>query len=102
MWQPLAGWQTFTPVLMYGAHKRLQHEVQSPHTVPSIPPAQLVAPPVGALHVPAVAPGAMVQMPPQQSVPLLQMSPFWMQKDELSAQRPFAQSFEQQSPLAAH
>ena len=40
MWQPLAGWQTFTPVTPYGAQSRLQHPLQSPHTVPSTPPLQ--------------------------------------------------------------
>ncbi len=100
-WQPSAGWQIFTPVLTYGAQRRLQQPLQSVHTVPSRPPLQKVAPAGGAPQVPSVAPDAMLQMPPQHCVPVVQTSLFWTQYEELSEQWPAAQSWEQQSPLAA-
>lgn len=102
MWQPFAGWQTFTPVTPYGAQRRLQHEPQSAHTTPSTPPLQLLGPVGGAPHVPNVAPLAMLHVPLQQLLALVQTSPVWTQNDELSEQRPPEQSFEQQVALVVH
>jgi hypothetical protein len=102
MWQPLARWQTDTPVVPYGTQTRLQ---QSPHpeqTVPSTPPLQRVLPGAGVEHRPSVAPDATLQMPPQQSAGLEQTSPFCVQKDDPRSHIPALQSFEQQSALEAH
>jgi hypothetical protein len=77
-----------TPVGPYGAHKRLQHVPQPLQYSPSTPPVQRVAPGFGALHVPSVAPAALVQMPPQQSLPRTHASPDWMQYDPPRAQWP--------------
>jgi hypothetical protein len=75
MWQPFAGWQTFTPVTPNGAQRRLQQLPQSVHTVPSTPPLQNDGPLGGAPHVPIIAPLAMVHVPPQQSAAFEQTSP---------------------------
>ena len=90
MWQPSAGWQTFTPDVPYGAQRRLQQSPHPLHTVPSTPPLQKDAPAGGAPQVPSVAPAAIVQTPPQQSGPCEQVSPFWMQNDEAIEQWPDA------------
>jgi len=74
-WQPLAGWQTLTPVGPYGAQRRLQQPLQASHTVPSTPSEQYVAPLGGFAHVPSVLPAGMVQIPPQQSFGFEQASP---------------------------
>ena len=76
-WQPLAGWQTSTPVGPQGAHERLQHApphdgnppelitmppsaAVPPQSCPSTTP-QFAGPPGGvAPHVPSAAPAAMV------------------------------------------
>jgi hypothetical protein len=58
--------------------------------------SQLAAPAGGEEQVPLVAPVAMVQMPPQQSVPMVQVSPFWPQ-NEGELQMPPEQSREQHS-----
>jgi hypothetical protein len=87
-WQPLAGWQTRTPVGPYGAQRRLQQlpphtgtvpikTAPSAHTAPSVSP-QLAAP-VGEPQTPAVAPVALVQIPPQHALSDVQMSPSWVQ-----------------------
>lgn len=49
-----------------------------------------------------MAPVAFVQIPPQHSVLVLQMSPVWVQNDGWFEQRPFEQSFEQHSPFVVH
>jgi hypothetical protein len=100
-WQPLAGWQTFTPVGPYGAQSRLQHPLQASQSVPSTPSLQFVAPAAGAEQMPSVAPCAMLQMPPQQSNEFAHVSPVWMQNDG-GWQVPAGQYFEQQSPAAPH
>jgi hypothetical protein len=71
--------------------------LQAPHTVPSTPPLQKLAPVGGGPHVPTVAPAAMLQLPPQQSEAIEQTSPVWMQNDDPSEQVPLEQSFEQHS-----
>ena len=76
MWQPVAGWQIFTPVAPYGAQRRLQQLLHSSQTVPSTPPLQNDGPAGGAPHVPTVAPAAILHTPPQQSFAREQMSPF--------------------------
>lgn len=73
-WQPLAGWQTFTPEEPCGAHKRLQQSPQPLQTVPSTP-EQKVEPEGGVAHVPTDAPLAIVHCPEQQSGSFEQMSP---------------------------
>jgi hypothetical protein len=50
-WQPLAGWQTRTPVGPYGAHRRLQ---QAPPQTGTVPASPRVAPP--AQSEPSVRP----------------------------------------------
>jgi len=102
MWQPSAGWQTFTPDVPYGAQRRLQQSPHPLHTVPSKPPLQKLAPAGGAPQVPSVAPVAIVQTPPQQSGPCEQVSPFWMQNEDAIEQWPEAQSCEQHSELCVH
>ncbi len=72
-WQPVAGWQTLTPVGPHGAHKRLQQLPPHPpsmndcatHSWPST--AVQLPPNVGKAHVPTLAPLGMVQVPLQQS-----------------------------------
>jgi hypothetical protein len=77
-----------TPVGPYGAHRRLQHVPQPLQNDPSTAPLQRVLPGAGTLHVPSVAPAAMLQIPPQQSPPCTHASPVWMQYDPPSAQCP--------------
>jgi hypothetical protein len=74
------------------------------HTVPSTAPLpHRVDPGAGTLQVPKVALGALVQMPPQQSVARAHASPVWMQYEEPSAQCPSVpQRFEQHWPLPVH
>jgi hypothetical protein len=98
-WQPLAGWQTRTPVGPQGAHARLQHG--PPHwgrplsrnaTPPSaaVPPQswpsarpQLAGPLGGvAAHVPMVWPLATVHVPVQQSPLVAHASPGWPQNED--------------------
>jgi hypothetical protein len=55
----------------------------------------------GCAHVPNALPLFSVHVPPQQSVPVVQMSPFCPQNDGC-AQMPDSQYEEQQSPFAAH
>lgn len=117
-WQPLAGWQTRTPVGPHGAQARLQHgpphagspaslgptaplgEVP-PQSCPSTTP-QLAGPLGGFVaHVPSDAPAARVHVPVQQSVPAEHESPAWPQNDD-AWHVPFEQSFEQHSPPEAH
>jgi hypothetical protein len=86
----------------YGAQRRLQQPLQSPHTTPSTPSLQYVEPPGGAEQVPNVLPAAMLQMPPQQSPGLEHTSPGWMQNDDASAQVFPLQSLEQHWPLSVH
>jgi hypothetical protein len=75
--------------------------VAAPQIVPAVvhPPEPAAS---SALHVPSVAPAALVQLPPQQSTSVPHASPFWTQNDAAAAQTPFWQSCEQQSPLAVH
>ena len=54
------------------------------------------------VHVPRVAPGATLQIPPQQSRGLEQTSPSCVQNDEPRSHLPFLHSFEQHSPLVVH
>jgi hypothetical protein len=49
-----------------------------------------------------VEPAAMLQTSEQQSDPRAHRSPVWMQKDELSWQRPLEQSLEQHCESAVH
>jgi hypothetical protein len=67
----------------------------SPATRHWVPPGA-----AGNEQIPRVAPDCLVQMPPQQSVSLEQVSPVWVQKDGLAEQVPFVHTDEQQSPLA--
>jgi hypothetical protein len=99
-WQPLAGWQIFTPVVADGAQSRLQQPLHASHAVPSTPSLQYVDPDGGGAHFPSVAPDAMSQMPPQQSMELEHTSPVWMHQPGVSAQLPLLQYFEQHSELA--
>jgi hypothetical protein len=91
-WQPLAGWQTSTPVGPQGAHARLQQgpphsgkppsvytvppsPALPPQSIPSVSP-QLAAPPGGvAAQVPSMAPEAFEHEPLQQSEPVEHASP---------------------------
>jgi hypothetical protein len=57
---------------------------------------------MGVEHVPRVAPGATLQIPPQQSRGLEQTSPVWVQNEEPRSHLPLLQSFEQHSPLLVH
>jgi hypothetical protein len=101
VWQPVAGWQTNTPVGPHGAHERLQqappHEgmaasvvMTAPPSVIAVPPQsipstspQLAGPPGGAsAQVPTVLPEGTLQMPAQQSAPAAQMSPPCPHHDE--------------------
>jgi hypothetical protein len=98
-WQPLAGWQTRTPVGPHGAHARLQHgpphrgrplsrntvppsPAEPPQSIPSVSP-QFAAPPGGvAEHVPIAAPVATEHDPVQQSPAVEHASPGWPQNDD--------------------
>lgn len=102
MWQPLARWQTETPVVPYGAQTRLQQSLHPVQTVPSTPPLQRVLPGIGVSHFPSVAPAATLQTPPQQSRGFEHASPSCVHQDEPMSQTPALQSFEQQSALEAH
>jgi hypothetical protein len=75
---------------------------QSEQTVPSTPPLQKLGPGGGAPQVPSVAPDALVQTPPQQSVASEQTSPFWMQNDDPILHVPPEQSLEQHSSPVVH
>jgi hypothetical protein len=93
------------PVAAYGSHDRLQHGLvlhgpDGPQTAPAgvQPPAPDAA---ATLQTPRLAPAAFVQRPPQQSRSVEHASPSCVQNEE-SLQMPLWQSFEQQSPLAAH
>jgi hypothetical protein len=107
-WQPLAVWQTSTPVGPYGAQRRLQHEPphvgavvpEAPQTVPSTI-EQLAEPAEGCPHVPYVLPLAIVQTPPQQSDGAEHTSPDWRQYDD-AAHRPPVQSCEQHCEFCVH
>jgi hypothetical protein len=101
MWQPLAGWQIFTPV-MYGSQTRLQQSLHVPQSVPSTLPLQSDAPAGGMPQVPLSAPAALLHAPPQQSVAFTHTSPFWMQYDEARAQMPPVQRPEQHSVFVVH
>jgi hypothetical protein len=98
-WQPLAGWQTSTPVGPHGAHDRLQHAppqtgmppstyvvppsgAEPPQSMPSTSPQFAPPPLVEPEQVPATCPDAVLQMPVQQSELCVQISPAWPQKDE--------------------
>jgi len=92
--QPLAGWHTFTPVAAKGAQSRLQQLLQSPQTVPSIPPEQNVEPLGGGAQIPSVP--VPISQVPEQQVPLwLQTSPDWMQYDAPNWQVPPLHNVEQ-------
>jgi hypothetical protein len=39
-WQPLAGWQIFTPVVAEGAQRRLQQPLHASQAMPSTPSLQ--------------------------------------------------------------
>lgn len=67
----------------------------SPATRHCVPPGA-----AGMPQVPSVAPDALLQMPPQQSVLLAQESPVCLQNEMLPAQMPLLQTCEQQSALA--
>lgn len=112
-WQPLAGWQTSTPVGPNGAQRRLQQlpphteaplsgVTTPPQTVPSTI-VQFALPVGGGAHVPkspAPASGTL-HMPLQQSLPDPHVSLVCWQKDE-GWQVPFAlHSIEQQSEFCA-
>ena len=90
-WQPLAGWQTRTPVGAQGAHERLQQappQVGRPPSVKTMPPSAVLpaqsipsvrlqlAPIVGGEpHSPSAWLPVLVHTPEQQSVPVAQASP---------------------------
>jgi hypothetical protein len=117
VWQPVAGWQTSTPVGPHGAHERLQQPPPHEGTPPSrmtVPPSldvpaqrtpsgiwQFAGPVGGGPQVPSVWPIATLQMPPQQSAPEWHASPCCPQKDD-GWQVPPAQSPEQQSAPEVH
>src|SRR5262249_5555834 len=109
---PLAAWQMRTPVGPHGAQERLQHAPPHwgmPPSVTTWPSEQTMpstrlhcAPPDGGwLHPPKIAPGALLQMPPQQSLGWVQMSPTWPQNDE-APQKPARQLFEQHCEPSVH
>jgi hypothetical protein len=100
-WQPLAGWQTKTPVGPYGAQRRLQHSPQPLHTWPSTTP-HFAGPVGGSAQVPSTPLALTLQIPEQQSLSRLQASPTWMHHDEPSWHLPLLQSREQQSMLLVH
>src|SRR5579859_4032785 len=99
------------PVGPYGAQSRLQHDpphagmppspvISVPHTVPSTV-EQFDDPLAGCEQVPRIAPAAMLQMPPQQSVPSAHTSPFCPQYDA-EAHRPWLHRVEQQLASVVH
>jgi len=96
----LAGWQIFTPVGAYGAHRRLQQSLQSPHTVP-LTPWQKAAPSGIAPHVPSTEPAAIVHVALQHSLAEEHTSPTCEQNDAANWHVPFEQSEEQHSLFAA-
>jgi hypothetical protein len=110
-WQPLAGWQTSTPVGPYGAQRRLQHAPPQAGTVPPVttPPQtvpstwlQLLAPPGGGPHVPYRLPATGVHTPVQQSPLLPHVSPTCWQNDGV-VQMPLAgQNIEQHCEACVH
>jgi hypothetical protein len=113
--QPLGGSQMKTWVWPYGAHDRLQqfppHAGNPPSpTPPSATPPQTspaivhIVPPgdAGTEHVPSVMPLAIVQMPPQHSLFVLQTSPVCVQNDGRLEHAPFSQNDEQHSALVEH
>jgi len=57
----------------------------------------LAPPPWGSPHTPVAAPAAFVQLPEQHSDAAAQMSPFCVQNETASEQRPALQKLEQQS-----
>ena len=98
-WQPLAGWQTSTPVGSHGAHERLQQgppHCGRPLSMYTAPPSAALPPqsspstlpqlagPLGAevAQVPIVGPDAMVQLPVQQSPFATHASPGCAQNEE--------------------
>jgi hypothetical protein len=93
-WQPLAGWQTNTPVGPQGAHARLQQGPPHGGTPPSgtvavvaqrIPSTrpQLAGPPGGVNEqVPRDCPAAMLHWPVQQLVLFAHASPGCPQKED--------------------
>jgi hypothetical protein len=91
-WQPLAGWQTSTPVGPHGAQARLQQappQLGRPASLNTTPPPAAMPPqscpstrpqlagPAGAdgAHVPSDCPPCVVHVPVQQSAPTEQASP---------------------------
>jgi hypothetical protein len=114
-WQPLAGWQTSTPLGPQGAQARLQHGPPQagnpasgagpvplvpvpPHSCPSTTP-QFAGPDGGDdPQMPRVRPDATLQVPVQQSVADAHESPAWPQNDD-GWQAPPMQRPEQQSAL---
>ena len=114
---PVGGSQMKTPVGAYGAHARLQQlpphagrppsptvpasDNAPPHASPST--VHIVAPGAeGTLHTPIVIPVPLVQMPPQHSLFVEQMSPVCVQNDDWLEQRPFVQRLEQQFAFDVH
>jgi hypothetical protein len=99
-----------------GAHDRLQQSPPQEGIPPSlVPPASVTAappqawpatvhpgtpPPVDWSQSPTLAPCALLQIPPQHSLPAVQTSPFCVQNDPLE-QTPPRQSLEQQSAWLA-
>ena len=95
--QPRPGWQTLTPVSAQGPQFRLQQLPQPSQSTPSC--VQLPVPVVPtSMQTPWVAPEAIEQKPPQQSVLRAQTSPGWMQNEAPSTHLPPVQRPEQQSP----
>jgi hypothetical protein len=123
--QPLAGWQTSTPVGPQGAHARLQHgppHLGRPLSMKTAPPSNPVPPqscpstrpqlagPLGAeaAHVPIVWPLGMVHVPVQQSPSAAQASSGCTQNEDAwhvpPEQRPEQQAAleEQALPMVEH
>jgi hypothetical protein len=115
-WHPLGGWQIRTP-LLYGAHARLQQlppQVGRPASLNDTPPSPPIVPPhtspatahpvvpgaVGVPQVPTVAPEALLQRPPQHSMPVRQTLPVVVQNEPPGSHVPFVQTFEQHSEFA--
>jgi len=110
-WQPLAGWQTKTPVGPHGAQARLQQAPPQAGKPPSVLPVPLVpappqswpssspqlAGPPGALaaQVPTAWFAAMLHVPVQQPEPTEQASPGCAQKEDAWHVPLAAQCFEQ-------
>jgi hypothetical protein len=105
-WQPLAGWQTNTPVGPYGKQARLQHGPPhvagvipgGPQTSPSVNP-QLDGPVGGSPQIPTVLGAVMLQLPPQQSAADVHTSFVWRQNED-GEQTPLLQNLEQHSVLS--